>query len=195
MPNGLLSRARDLISGYGEGLAAESVRAMESAVRELTSQVGQVVLSEGLSRQEGKYPADSVAGECGGQASYERRWEAMTLTMHGRVSYRRAYYRCGCGQGHYPLDERLGIQPGQMGEQRMTVAARFGISESDERSAEGLATASGVLLSPNSVRRACRDIGQQVVEAETSLRQRRQDLAEQLRQRREGPTRNGCMRR
>ena len=111
----------------------------------------------------------------------------MSLTLHGRVSYRRAYYRCGGGRGCCPLDERLGIQPGQMSEQLVKVAARFGISEAYERSAEGLAVATGVALSPNSVRRACLDIGAQVVAAETSLLARSQDLGEPLRQRREGP--------
>lgn len=74
-----------------------------------------------------------------------------------------------------------------MSKQLVSVAARFGISEAYARSAEGLGVATGVRLSPNSVGRACLDIGQQVVEAETRLVERSQDLGEQLRQRREGP--------
>ena len=183
----LLSAANELMNSYEELPQAKSLSEMESAVREMTSALGQAVLGEWLSKQDAKYPADTVGCSCGAQAHYERRREAMTLTLQGRVSYRRAYYRCECGQGCCPLDERLGIEPGQMSEQLVKVAARFGISEAYERSAEGLAVATGVALSPNSVRRACLDVGAQVVETETELLARSQNLGEQLRQRREGP--------
>lgn len=183
----LLWAAHELMSSYRELPQAESLSVMESAVRDMTSALGQAVLGEWLTGQEAKYPADTAECRCGGQAHYERRREAMTITLHGRVSYRRAYYRCACGQGCCPLDERLGIAPGQMSAQLVKVAARFGISEAYERSAEGLAVATGVALSPNSVRRACLDVGAQVVETETRLLERSHDLSEQLRQRREGP--------
>jgi hypothetical protein len=183
----LLSAAQEIMSSYGELPEAESLSAMESAVREMTSALGQAVLGEWLTGQDTKYPADTIACGCGGEAHYERRREAMTITLQGRVSYRRAYYRCGCGQGCCPLDKRLGIRPGQMSEQLVKVAARFGISEAYERSAEGLTVASGVALSPNSVRQACLDVGAQVVETERRLLERSQNLSEQLRQRREGP--------
>ena len=183
----LLWAAHELMSSYGQLPQAENLSVMESAVRDMTSVLGQAVLGEWLTGQDAKYPADTVACACGRQAHYERRREALTITLHGRVSYRRAYYRCECGQGCCPLDERLGIAPGQMSEQLVKRAARFGISEAYERSAEGLAVATGVALSPNSVRRACLDVGAQVVETETRLLERSHDLSEQLRQRREGP--------
>jgi Uncharacterised protein family (UPF0236) len=172
---------------YPELPQAESLSAMESAVREMMSQLGQVVLGEWLTKQDPKYPAEGVACRCGKVAHYERRREAITLTLQGRVSYRRAYYGCECGQGCCPLDDALGIQPGQMSEQLRKVAARFGISEAYARSAEALAAVTGVSLSANSVRQACLALGQQVVEQEQTLLARSQDLTEQLRQRREGP--------
>lgn len=187
LEKGLLSRVGELIEGYGELPRAESLSGMENAVRAITSRLGQAVLGAWLTGQEAQYPADTVACECGQQAQYERRREALTITLHGRVSYRRAYYRCACGRGCCRLDERLGIEPGQMSEQLVKVAARFGISEAYERSADGLAVASGVEVSPNSVRRACLAVGAQVVEQEAALLARSQALDEQLRQRREGP--------
>ncbi len=175
------------MAGYGEVPVADSLSAMENAVRGLTSELGQAVMGAWLSEQDEKYPAERVGCDCGAQAHYERRREAMTITLQGRVSYRRAYYRCGCGRGCCPLDARLGIEPGQMSAQLVTVAARFGITEAYGRSAAALTAISGVALSPNSVRRACLAVGQQVVETETELLARSQDLGEQLRQWREGP--------
>jgi len=183
----LIVAGHEFMSSYGELPQAESSSAMESAVREMMGALGQAVLGEWLTGQDAKYPADSIECPCGGQAHYERRREALSMTLQGRVRYRRAYYRCACGQGSCPLDERLGIEPGQMSEQLVKVAARFGISEAYERSAEGLAVATGVALSPNSVRRACLEVGAQVVETEMELLARSQNLSEQLRQRREGP--------
>jgi hypothetical protein len=49
----------------------------------------------------------------------------MSLTLFGRVYYRRAYYLCEhCHAGHhYPLDQRLGIQPGERAGARAAIAA------------------------------------------------------------------------
>jgi hypothetical protein len=187
LQKGLLTAAMELIKSYPELAHAESLSAMESSVRELTTQLGQVVLGEWLLKQDPKYAPACVPCSCGKQAHYERRRAATTLTLQGRVRYRRAYYRCSCGQGCYPLDEALGIEPGQMSEQLVKVAARFGISEGYERSAEALAAVTGVSLSPNSVRRACHDLGEQVVAQEMALLAGSQDLNQQLRQQREGP--------
>jgi hypothetical protein len=187
LQKGLLAAANELMSAYGEMPTAESLSAMENAVRRMTCALGQAVLGEWLTKADAKYPEDTLICECGEQTHYERRREGTTITLVGRVSYRRAYYRCACGKGCCPLDERLGIKPGQMSEGLVKVAARFGISEAYERSAEGLEMATGVALSPNSVRRACLEVGCQVVESESRLKTRSQDLSEQLRQRRDGP--------
>src|SRR5258708_37207530 len=101
---GLLAAANELMSKYGELPEAESLSAMESAVRDMTSALGQAVLGEWLTGQDAKYPAETVACGCGEQAHYERRREAKTLTLHGRGSYRRAYFRGGSGRGGCPLE-------------------------------------------------------------------------------------------
>ncbi len=178
LQKGLLESAVEWMDPYPELPQAESLSGMESAVRDMTSQLGQMVLGAWLTQQDPKYAAETIACSCGKQADYERRREATTITLQGRVSY-----RCGC----CPLAEALGIQPGQMSEQLRKVAARFGISEAYAPSAEALAAVTGVSLSPNSVRQACLDLGHQVVEVETRLVAQSQALTEHLRQRREGP--------
>ncbi len=179
MEKGLLSSVKELIKAYPGVPGVKSLSAMEGAVQAVTMAVGQAILGEWLTSQDEKYPSEKVGCECGGQAHYERRREAMTITTQGRVSYRRAYYRCSCGQGRCPLDEALGIHPGQMSDQLMKVAARFGITEGYERSAEALAVTTGVALSPNSVRHACQTRGEQVVDQEAALIARSHDLTEQ----------------
>ncbi len=84
LENGLLRRARELIESCGPPPSAANLRAMESAVLGMTSVAGQAVLGEWLPQQDAKYPADTVACACGGQAHYERRREAVAITLQGQ---------------------------------------------------------------------------------------------------------------
>lgn len=183
----LVELAQQAVQGFTGEVAAESLSAMEQAVQGLLQAVGQTVLSGWLERQEAQYPPDTVACACGGQARYERRRPAVTLTLHGRVGYRRVYYRCRCGRGVCPLDERLGIVPGQMSQQLVQVATVLGVSDAFGSSAAVLTQLTGVTLSPNSIRAACQQTGEQVVADESALLERSQDLSQQLVQRRTGP--------
>lgn len=53
--------------------------------------VGCCVVKEWVEIQEPAYPVERVACLCGREANYVRRREAVSLTLHGKVSYRRAY--------------------------------------------------------------------------------------------------------
>jgi hypothetical protein len=56
-----------------------------------------------------------MACPCGATAKYQFRRTAKTFTVFDWVAYRRAYYLCGqCCQGQYPLDQRLGLEPGRV---------------------------------------------------------------------------------
>jgi hypothetical protein len=107
----LLATVERVVSSEG-GASADSLSAMEVEVKQMLQEVGNAALGEWLEAQDGKYPADEQTCACGAKAAYVRRREGVSLTLLGRVQYRRAYYLCGaCHTGHYPLDERLGIQP------------------------------------------------------------------------------------
>jgi hypothetical protein len=183
----LVAAAQAAITAYAGNSEAPSLEAMEQAVQELAQTVGRTVLAGWLERQAGKYPPDTVACACGSQARYERRRDAVTLTLQGRVQYRRPYYRCRCGRGCCPLDERLGIRPGQMSDRLQQVATALGVSDAFGSSADRLAQLTGVRLSPNSLRAACQQTGEQVVAHEQALLARSQDLSQQRGERRTGP--------
>ena len=109
----MLAALPEMIEGYEGEKQAGSLSEMEVAVRQMMQATGNEVLRQWLEAQEERYPADEQTCECGQAAQYVRRREGMTITLLGRVYYRRAYYLCEhCRQGHYALDERLGIQPG-----------------------------------------------------------------------------------
>jgi hypothetical protein len=169
-------------------LQAESLSAMEVEVKQMLHEVGSEVLGQWLEAQDAKYPAEEQGCSCGQQAHYVRRREGVSLTLSGRVHYRRAYYVCEhCHTGHCPLDQRLGIRPGQMSDEVVKVAALLGVGDAYGSSRQTLAQTTLLELSPNSIRQACHQIGEQVEAREADALAQSQELSAQLAQRRHRP--------
>lgn len=98
------------------GDQVRSLSEMERDIRAMLLKVGQFLLNSWLVLQEPVYPAGtSECPHCGSQADYQFKRSGTLLTILGQVEYKRAYYLCsGCQQGHYPLDQKLGLRPGEM---------------------------------------------------------------------------------
>ena len=115
-----------------------------------------------------------------------RRRAGVSLTLLGRVPDRRAYYGCPhCPTGQYPLDCRLGIRPGQMSEEVVKVAALLGVEDAYGSSREARWQTTLLERSPNSIRHACHQRGEQVEAREATALAQSQDLRPQLVQRRQ----------
>jgi hypothetical protein len=85
----------------------------------------------------------------------------------GDYTLRRAYYRCaGCGQGHAPLDARLGLGAGTLSPGLLRVVCREGIEGGFVDTAERVAEAVGVTVDDEVVRPMTEGIGA-VAEAQT----------------------------
>lgn len=183
-----------IIHDYPGEIAVNSLSELETAVKQMTHQLGNVVISQTLEAQDGKYPADQVTcPHCGGNASYVRRRAGRVITLQGRVSYRRAYYGCEhCGQGHSPLDERLGIKPGQMSDEVIQLAALLGIHDAFGTSSDVLARTTLLQLSPHSIRKACQVMGERVIAHEATLRADSQDLERQREHARQSAPQRVC---
>jgi hypothetical protein len=182
----LVKTVGEVIRASQGQVKAESLSAMEQAVQQMNQMVGSEVMRQWLEAQDEKYPADRRACECGEQAVYVRRREGMSITLQGRVYYRRAYYLCpACGQGHYPVDEQLGIRPGEMSEQVIKQAALLGVQDAFGSARETLKTLTLLELSHSSIQKASLMMGQSVVAREAALMERSQDFDHQLQQRRQ----------
>jgi hypothetical protein len=179
LQEGLVAAAETLIRKYEGDRAAGSLAEMEQVVQGILHQVGCSVVKEWLEGQESKYPAEKTDCPCGRQAEYVRRRTAVSITLHGKISYRRAYYVCECGQGQCPLDKRLAIEPGQMSAELKTMAALLGVQEAYATSSATLARLLPVELSPNSIRAACQEVGEIILAEEAQLIKDSQDLQHQ----------------
>lgn len=160
----------EVIAAYEGEVRAASLSEMEKGLQAALQEVGGEALGQWLAAQTPRYPAEEVkCPHCGGQAHYVRWREAMSITLLGRVRYRRPYYECiRCHQGHCPLDEDLGITAGQMSEEVQQVAALLGANTSFARSSDLLQRVAHLALSPNSIRKATQHMGERVMQQETT---------------------------
>lgn len=113
---------------------------------------------------------------CWGQAKYKERRSGVLRTVFGEVHYRRGYYLCAtCHQGHYPLDEQLGLRPNEMSAEVERLAAYVGVQMPFEQGSKLLAELAFIELSDHSLAKATRAYGQALVEQETAWDQVAQD--------------------
>jgi hypothetical protein len=171
----------EVIASYGGKIEAGSLSEMEATIRQLSHELGGEVLRACLEGQTPKYPEDEVkCPHCGEAASYVARRTGTSITLLGRIQYRRPYYGCQtCHQGHYPLDEALGIQAGQMSDEVVKLAALQGVQNSFATSRDLLMRTALLDLSANSIRKACHRVGRQITTMEEMAQQDSQDLDQQ----------------
>lgn len=177
----MMQQLPEMIKSYEGDVSAKSLSEMEVCVKQMLQELGNKFIGQWLEAQEQKYP-DDVKGcpYCGAETVYVRRREGMSITLQGRVYYRRAYYLCSsCHQGCYPLDERLGIEAGQMSDEVVQLAALFGIDDAFGTGHDFLKRSASLELSPNSIRKATQIVGEKVIAYEQELMEQSHKLANQ----------------
>jgi hypothetical protein len=134
---------------------------LEHGLRQLLKQAGAQALGQGLSALETPYPEPQVVCSCGQWAHYQFRRQAKTLTVFDWVTYRRAYYLCThCHQGQYPLDQRLGLQPGQVSAGLAPLLALAGVETAFEEGCELVKRFLLIEVSDNTLRKETQTFGQ-----------------------------------
>jgi hypothetical protein len=173
----LLKQVADLSAAYEGEVTASSLSAMETTIKAMCHRLGEAVLTQWLTAQASKYPEETVCcPHCGEPARYVRWREGMSITLLGRVKYRRPYYGCpSCQRGHYPLDQALGIAPGEMSAAVVQLSALVGVHASFASSRDILLRAAQIELSANSIRKACQQVGVKVMQQEAEWQAQSQD--------------------
>jgi len=141
-----------------------SLSEMERDIRVMLLKVGQFLLSSWLALQETAYPAEtSECPHCGGQADYQFQRAGTLLTILGQVEYKRAYYVCSeCQQGHYPLDQKLGLRPGQMSAELESLSGMTGAQLPFGQGSDLFEALTLISLSDQSVAKATQAMGEEV---------------------------------
>lgn len=164
----------------------KSLSEMERNIRQMLLKLGQFLLSAWLALQESAYPAESSpCPHCGEQAAYQFKRSAILLTILGQVEYGRAYYLCAtCKQGHYPLDQKLGLRPGQISAELESLTGMTGAQLPFGQSGQLFEALTLVSVSDQTVGKATQAMGSEVQRQEAEwIRQSRDEAWLQQQQR------------
>ena len=140
---------------------AAKISGIETMLRQMLVHIGAECLGAYLTAQDAPYPVPTVPCSCGGQASYQYCREGHLISVVNRVTYRRAYYLCPqCHSGKYPLDERLGLEPGKVTAGVASLLAIAGVETAFEKASQLVERFLLVPVSENTVRQETQCFGQ-----------------------------------
>jgi hypothetical protein len=156
----------------------DSLSEMERSIRDMLLKLGQFLLGAWLAMLEEPYPLETMACRCGAQASYQFKRDGVLYTLLGTVKYRRAYYVCPvCHAGRYPLDDKLGLRPGELSAELESLTAMTGAQLPFAQSSDLFSALTLISVSDESMAKTTRAMGEEVQKQEREWIAQSQDYA------------------
>ena len=144
---------------------------MEKAVIAELQGFGNELLRSLVALRSERYPAATVACECGSQADYQRKRAGVCKTLLGSIAVKRSYYLCGtCHRGCCPLDKEIGFCAGSISAGLDELLALLGCQFSFAESAKMVKRLTLVEVSANRCRRSVQALGQLAAQEEEQTR-------------------------
>jgi hypothetical protein len=160
------------------GLAGEDIRGVETGMREILRVVGAEALGQYLEQQDEEMQEEEVACSCGQEMGYQFKREATILSVFGRVRYRRRYHICSaCHAGRIPLDERMGMEAGQVTAGLAELLALAGVEIAFEEATHWLERFLLFRVSDNTLRKETEQFGKLQQEEEDKWQRNSQQAA------------------
>lgn len=170
------------------GVEGEGIRGIEMELRTMLVEVGAQALGQYLEKQDETEREEAVECGCGEAMTYRCKREATIVSVFGRVKYRRGYHSCTiCHIGQAPLEERLGIEAGQVSAGLAELLALAGVEIAFEEATYWLERFLLFRVSDNTLRKETERFGE-LQQAEEEEWQRKSQAVNwlQARQREEG---------
>lgn len=165
-----------------------SLSEMERGIRQALLRIGRFLLEAWLALQEGIYMALTIPCRCGGTAAYAGKREGTLFTLLGSVRYKRGYYLCPhCHRGTCPLDERLGLRPGELSAELESLTGMTGAQVAFEKGSDLFERLTLVSISPQSMDKATQAMGEEVMGVEEEWVAQSEDPTALDAQERSGP--------
>ena len=180
--------AAEMLERIREGT---QVAEIEQGLRELSKEACGLGLQKVIESQEEKY-ASNVGCACGQEAEPSGQRQAVIWSVFGKVSYVRRYYLCPhCHRGQSPLDEHLGLVPGQNTPGLASLLGILGVETSFEEASQLAERFLLFRVSDNTVRKQTEGYGTAQAQNEQTWKQAAEDgpgmeLREQGREKKSG---------
>jgi hypothetical protein len=163
-----------------------SLSRMERNLRAKLLELGNFLLNVWLPMLDDPYPQERLpCPHCAQQAEYQFKREGTLQTLFGQVTYKRSYYLCpACRQGFYPLDQQLGLRPGEISAELESLTGMTGTQIPFEQSRDLFEALTLISVSDHTVAKATQAIGEEVQGQEQEWIEQSQDeawLQEQVR--------------
>lgn len=184
--NPLGERVRDVLIAESEN--PQSLSEMERKIKQVMYWLGNVVLHVWLMWLEPRYISSvKPCPHCGGESQYQRKRSGCLHTLFGKIRYWRAYYLCSeCHQGHFPLDQELGLRPNAMSAEVERLAGLLGVQDAFAKGSALFEEFTLVKLSDQSLDKASQAYGREVEKREAEWQAETQDSDQMMQRQREG---------
>ena len=158
-----------------EGKEETLIGNIEMAMRESLLEIGRSALKHFLENADGERETE-IECACGGKLKYQRRRKATIWSVFDKVVYKRTYYAgCACGRGCAPVDQRYGIEPGQVTAGLAHLVALSGIKGAFDEGRKWLREYLLFEVSENTVRAETQKMGELQRQADADLVKETQD--------------------
>jgi hypothetical protein len=115
----------------------QGINELEQTMRELVKEAAGLGLQQAIEQGEERYAEGKVECQCGEHIRFINKREAVLWTVFGKVSYKRRYYLCArCHQGQSPLDQKYGIEPGQVTQTLSNLLGVLGVEVAIEEASQ-----------------------------------------------------------
>ncbi len=144
--------------------SVQSLSEMEHTLRQVLQKLGNILLHLWLMWLTPRYYSPTATcPHCSQESVYQRQRWGKLITLFGDVRCRRAYYVCSsCHQGHYPLDERLGLRPKAMSAEVERLAGMVGVQMPFGKGRDVFEELTLISLSDHSLGKAAQAYGREI---------------------------------
>ncbi len=163
----------------------QGINEMESILRELVKDAANIGMRQAIEQGEETCGSGEVICTCGQKAQFVSKRSAVIWTVFGKVDYQRWYYLCPtCHQGQSPVDQKYGIEPGQITPSLASLLGVLGVEVSFEEASRLAERFLLFRVSDNSVRKQTEGYGNAQAHVEQEWIEKAEDeKALQVRQR------------
>ena len=154
----------------------QGINELEQIMRELVREAAGLGIRQALEQSEERYASKEVVCQCGEKAKFVSKREAVLWTVFGKVGYQRRYYLCAkCHQGQSPLDQKYGIEPGQVSQTLSSLLGVLGVEVAFEEASQLAERFLLFRVSDNTVRKQTEGYGNAQLQAEKEWIEKAED--------------------